>query len=64
MPMGEKRSVLHLALDTISEEKADLERGSFQILSMQREGESHVCSIGNFSGLVLGTHLLCYASPC
>jgi len=64
IPMGEKGSVLHLSLDTVSEEKSDLDRGSFQILSMQHEGKSHACSTGAFSALVLGTHLLCYASPC
>lgn len=63
IPMGEKGSVLRLALNTVSEEKSDLDRRSFQILSTQREGESHVCSTGEFSGLVLGTHLLCYANP-
>lgn len=48
IPMGEKGSVLCLALDTISEEKSDLERGSFLILSMQYGGKSHVCSTGGF----------------
>lgn len=64
IPMGEKGSVLCLALDTISEEKSDLERGSFLILSMQYGGKSHVCSTGEFSGPVLGTCILCYANPC
>lgn len=61
---GEKGSVLHLALHTVNEEKSDVERGSFQILSMQGEGRSHVCSTREFLGLVLGAHILCYANPC
>lgn len=39
--MGEKGSVLHLALITVNEEKSDVERGSFPTLSMQGEGRSH-----------------------
>lgn len=61
--MGEKGSVLHLALDTVNEEKSDVERGSFQTLSTQCEGVAHVCSTREFSGLVLGAHIHCYANP-
>lgn len=62
--MGEKGSVLCLALDTVNEGKSDVERGSFQTLSVKGEGRSRVCSTREFSGLVLGAHILCHANPC